>query len=102
MYTTKQDEIIAVLPVGHGDGYVRKPGGEVLVNGKRVPVVGKFCMDQMMISLPEMVPLGTEVVLVGEQGDDVITPQELANRWGSSTTVATNVNKRVPRVYVRD
>jgi alanine racemase len=59
-------------------------------------------MDQMMISLPEMVPLGTEVVLVGEQGDEVITPQELAKRWGASTVTATNANKRIPRVYVRD
>jgi len=101
-YTTRQDEVIGVLPVGHGDGYMRMPGGEVLVGGQRAPIVGKICMDQMMVSLPQMVPLGTEVVLVGEQGDAVISPQELADRWGSSTTAATNINKRVPRVFVRD
>jgi alanine racemase len=101
-YTTHQDEIIGVLNVGHGDGYLRLPGGSVLVNGQRCPIVGRICMDQMMVSLPEMVLLGTEAVLVGEQGDAAIPAQELSKRWGSSTTAVTNINKRVPRLYVRD
>ncbi len=101
-YTTQADEIIGVLPVGHGDGYLRIPGGAVLVDEQRAPIVGKICMDQMMVSLPAMYPLGTEVVLVGEQGQAVIPPQELARRWGSATTAVTNVNKRIPRVYLQD
>ncbi|MCJ7622178.1 MAG: alanine racemase [Anaerolineaceae bacterium] len=101
-YETSEGEVIGVVPVGHGDGFLRNPGNEVLVDGRKVPVVGKVCMDQSMISLPKMYPLGTEVVLVGEQGDERITPQEVARRWGSSTTAATNINQRVPRVYIRD
>jgi alanine racemase len=101
-YMTRKDEVIGVVPVGHGDGYLRIPGGEVLIEGRRVPIVGKICMDQMMVSLPRMVPLGTTVVLVGEQESAVIAPQELARRWGSATTAVTNVNKRIPRIYVRD
>jgi alanine racemase len=101
-YMTRKNEVIGVVPVGHGDGYLRIPGGEVLQDGHRVPIVGKICMDQMMVSLPRMVPLGTTVVLVGEQEGGVIAPQELARRWGSATTAVTNVNKRIPRIYVRD
>ncbi|MCE5208482.1 MAG: alanine racemase [Chloroflexi bacterium] len=101
-YTTHKDEIIGVLNVGHGDGYLRIPGGSVLVEGRRCPIVGKICMDQMMVSLPHEYPLGTEAVLIGEQGDAVIPPQELARRWASATTFVTNVNRRIPRVYLRD
>jgi alanine racemase len=101
-YTTREDEIIGVINVGHGDGYQRKPGGSVLVEGQRVPIVGKICMDQMMVSLPRVYPIGTEVVLAGRQGDTLIPPQELALRWGTITASVTNVNKRVPRVYLRE
>lgn len=101
-YMTRKNEVIGVVPVGHGDGYLRIPGGEVLLEGHRVPIAGKICMDQMMVSLPRMVPLGTTVVLVGEQEGGVIAPQELARRWGSATTAVTNANKRIPRVYIRD
>lgn len=101
-YEASEGEVIGVVPVGHGDGFLRMPGNEVLVDGRKVPVVGKVCMDQFMISLPKMCPLGTEVVLVGEQGDESISPQEVARRWGSSTTVATNISQRVPRVYIRN
>ena len=101
-YETYEGEVIGVVPVGHGDGFLRMPGNEVLVGGRKAPVVGKVCMDQFMISLPKMYPLGTEVVLVGEQRGQRISPQEVARRWGSSTTAATNINQRVPRLYVRD
>jgi alanine racemase len=101
-YKAQQDEIIGVLNVGHGDGYRRKPGGSVLVEGQRVPIVGKICMDQMMVSLPRMLPLETEVVLVGRQGDAFIPAQELARRWEVITAAVTNVIKRTPRVYIRE
>lgn len=99
-YVTKADEIIGALNVGHGDGYLRLPGGSVLVEGVRCPIVGKICMDQMMVSLPKAYPIGAEAVLIGEQAGAVIPPQELARRWSSATTFVTNVNKRVPRVYL--
>ncbi len=101
-YVTQQDEIIGALNVGHGDGYLRLPGGSVLVEGQRCPIVGKICMDQMMVSLPKAYPIGTEAVLIGEQDGAVIPPQELAKRWSSATTFVTNVNKRIPRVYLTE
>ncbi len=98
-YITREGEIIGVVPVGHGDGFFRSPENEVLIDGKKVPVVGVVCMDQFMVSLPEMYPIGTEVVMVGTQGDQRITPEEVGRRWKTSASVATEIKKRVPRIY---
>ena len=100
-YTTREGEIIGVVPVGHGDGFLRSPENEVLVDGKKVPVVGLVCMDQFMLSLPEFYPIGTEVVLVGTQGDQRITPEEVGRRWKTSASAATEIKKRVPRIYFK-
>jgi alanine racemase len=98
-YTTQEGEVIGVVPAGHGDGFLRHPKNEVLINGKRAPVVGKVCLDQMMIHLPEMMPIGTEVVLFGSQGDETIGVEEAAHRWGISLSKATVIHPRVPRIY---
>ena len=100
-YETREGEIIGVVPVGHGDGFLRSPGNEVLINGRKVPVVGQVCMDQFMVSLPEVFPIGTEVVLVGRQGDQRITPEEVGRRWKTSASAATEIKKRVPRIYLK-
>jgi alanine racemase len=102
-YTLEKDGYIGTLPVGYGDGYRRKMGNHVLIGGTRVPVVGSECMDQMMILLDKPYPVGTEVVLVGTQGKESIFVEDLCLVWKTiEVDLTTNVNFRVPRVYVRD
>ena len=91
-----------MVPVGYGDGYRRVPGNEVLIGGKRVPVVGKVCMDQLMVHLGELpeAAIGDEVVLLGTQGEQEITASELAQKWGTiNYEMACDLNARVPRFY---
>lgn len=96
---------IAVIPVGYGDGFRRAPHnfGEVLVRGRRAPVVGNVCMDQSMIDVTHIpdVQLDDEVVLIGRQGDEVITADEIAARLGTiNYEVVTALTARPTRVYV--
>ncbi|WP_310551521.1 alanine racemase [Paenibacillus glufosinatiresistens] len=109
-YTADSGERIATLPVGYADGYSRMLSGkaEVLIRGRRVPVVGTICMDQCMISLKslseeaEHIKAGEEVVLIGSQGDAVITADELADQLGTiHYEVTCMIQARVPRVYAR-
>jgi len=101
-YTTSQDEIIGVLSVGFGDGLRRVTGYEVLISGQRVPVVGFTCMDQIMVRLPREYPLYEEVVIVGSQGNETISIEDLAAVCGTvHVDMTTLINQRVPRVYYR-
>ena len=83
-FITKRNSRIGVLPLGYADGYNRlfSNNGAVLVRGRRVPVVGRVCMDLTMIDLTEIedVREGEEVVIMGQQGDETITAHELAQR----------------------
>jgi alanine racemase len=101
-YVTGKTERIGVVPVGYGDGYRRVSGNTVLVAGREVPVVGRVCMDQIMIQL-DQVPdarAGDEVVLVGEQGQARISVDDLARRWGTfNYEVVCGLSARIPRVY---
>jgi alanine racemase len=96
---------IITLPVGYGDGYVRalSSRASVLVAGERRPVVGRVCMDQVMVSLGAdgTAYNGDEVVLLGAQGDARITVEELA-AWAGTIPheVLTSINTRVPRIYL--
>jgi alanine racemase len=102
-YKTTAEEWIGALPLGYGDGFRRVTNNEVLIGGMRVPVVGRVCMDQCMIRLPRRFPLGEEVVVIGEQGDQAIWPEDLAARWKTTQVdVTANINVRVPRVFTRD
>lgn len=110
-YFTDSDEYIATLPVGYADGYSRMLTGkaEVLIRGRRVPVVGTICMDQCMVSLKsfaeeaEQIKAGEEVVLIGRQADVMITADELALQLGTiHYEVICMLAHRVPRVYVRE
>jgi alanine racemase len=101
-YVTKDYEKVGVVPVGYGDGYRRVPGNEVLIGGKRVPVVGKVCMDQLMVQLDELpdAARGDEVVLLGTQGEEEITASELAHKWKTiNYEVTCALSARVPRFY---
>lgn len=99
-YHTRAGEWIGVAPVGYGDGYQRAPGNVVLIGGQRVPVVGRVCMDQILVSLPRHYPPGEEIVLVGAQGSERITQEEVQARWRCSFSAVTLVQPRVPRVYL--
>ena len=94
---------IAVLPVGYADGFRRAPTnwGEVLVRGQRAPLIGRVCMDQSMIDVTHIpgVRQGDEVVLIGRQGDDELTADEVARRLGTiAYEVTSELLARVPRI----
>ncbi|QRN84694.1 alanine racemase [Clostridia bacterium] len=105
-YTTTRDSVIATLPLGYADGYPRilSNRGSVLIKGKRAPIVGSICMDQMMIDVTDIqgVELGNEVVLYGveEETGASLPVSELAGLTGSiNYEILTGLSERVPRVY---
>lgn len=104
-FITDRDSVIAVLPVGYGDGLNRGLSNnmEVLVQGKRAPQVGTICMDLTLIDVTDIegVQCEDEVVLFGQQGNEIITVDEMAERCGTiSYEILCNVSERVPRVYL--
>ncbi len=97
-------ERIATIPVGYADGYPRSLSnkGSVLIHGKRAPIVGRICMDMFMVNIAgiEGVSCGDPVTLIGRDGDEEITLEELASRSGRfNYEFACDIGKRVPRVY---
>lgn len=108
---TSSEERIGTLPIGYADGYSRMLSGkvEVLIRGRRVPVLGTICMDQCMVSLQsfaedaEEIQTGEEVVLIGQQSGEIIAADELASKLGTiHYEVICMIADRVPRVYMRD
>jgi alanine racemase len=102
-YITTEPERVAVLPVGYADGFRRGPAnwGEVLLHGQRAPIRGRVCMDQTIVSVQHIpqARAGDEVVLLGAQGNDRITAEEVALRLGTSNyEVVSALLARVPRV----
>ncbi len=103
VYETKGHERIGVMPVGYGDGYRRIDNQQVLVRGKRVNVVGRVCMDQCMLQLDDVpeARVGDEVVLIGSQGDETISVDEVADRWSTiNYEVVCGLADRLPRIYL--
>ncbi|MFS0594822.1 alanine racemase [Cytobacillus horneckiae] len=102
-YEAKEEEWIGTLPIGYADGWIRKLSAqEVLVNGERVPIVGRICMDQCMIKLPSELPIGTQVTLIGKQEQTVISVNEIAKTLETiNYEVTCQVSNRVPRVYTK-
>lgn len=94
-------EWIGTLPIGYADGWLRHMQGfNVLVNGKKCEIVGRVCMDQCMIRLPEYVPDGTEVTLVGESQGEAITLQMIAEHLSTiHYEVACTFSQRIDREY---
>jgi len=100
-YLTQGEDLIGVVPVGYGDGLRRVPGNTVLVGGHRCAVVGRLCLDQLMVRLPQPFPEGEEVVLVGRQHRETIAIHDLAALYGTTQVdVATHLHARVPRLSV--
>ena len=96
---------IVTIPAGYGDGYFRALSnqGEVIIGGRRHPIVGRICMDQFMVDIgPEGTAYnGDEVTLMGSVGDTRVSAEDIA-AWADTIPyeVLTNINSRVPRVYV--
>jgi alanine racemase len=103
-YVTPAAETVATLPVGYADGFPRSLSGrgEVLVRGRRAPVRGRVCMDQIVVSVDAIpgVQVGDEVVLIGAQGCDVLTADDLAAAAGTiSYEILCGIGRRVPRLH---
>jgi alanine racemase len=97
---------VVTVPVGYGDGYFRAMSGkaQVLIKGQRYPVVGTICMDQFMVNIEHDSAFNEdEIILVGQSGEQHITVEELAS-WAGTIPyeILTNINTRVPRVYLQD
>jgi len=103
-FVTKRKSIIATIPVGYADGYNRKLSnqGEVLINGRRAPVVGRVCMDTTMVDVTDVpgVNYTSEVVIMGRQGREHITADDIAEKTGTIPyEVLTSVGQRIKRIY---
>ena len=104
-YITKKDSIVAAIPIGYGDGYPRSLSnkGEVLIRGQRAKVAGAICMDITMLDVTHIkgVEQGDEAVLIGKQGNDEITADEVAEKAGTiSYEILCGITSRVPRIYI--
>lgn len=105
-YVTMSERKIATVPVGYADGYPRclSNKADVLIAGKRCPIVGRVCMDQMMVDVSNIdsVSVGDKVVLMGAMGDEFISCDELANAAGTvNYELVCSISRRVPRVYLK-
>jgi len=102
-FVTKKESRIATLPVGYADGVPRSLSnrGQVLVSGKRCPIIGRVTMDQIMVDVTGLpVRVGEPAVLVGAQQKEKITIGEMAKKAGTiSYEIFCGISKRVPRVY---
>lgn len=103
-FVTRRKTRIATIPVGYGDGYPRMLSnkGKVMVRGRKAPIIGRVCMDLTMVDVTDVpgVRQGDEVVLMGRQGREEITSDDLAG-WAETVPyeVFTGLGKRIPRVY---
>ena len=96
---------IATVTIGYADGYSRllSSKGEILVHGKRCKITGRVCMDQLMIDVSDVpeAKAGDIVTLIGKEGDDRITADDLAQIYGTiGYEVVCGISKRVPRIYI--
>ncbi len=106
-YVTDRPTVVATIPVGYADGYRRSLSGKfyVLIRGRRAPILGRICMDQMMVDVTDIpgVSLNDKVVLVGRDGDEVITMEAIAAAAGSfNYEFVCGISRRVPRLYRKD
>lgn len=104
-YITKKREKIATIPLGYADGYSRllSNQADVLIRGQRAPIRGRICMDQFMVGVDQIdnLKLGDEVVLIGNQGKEKITADELAEKCMTiNYEIVSKITQRVPRVYM--
>ena len=106
-YTAPDKRKIATIPVGYADGFIRAYAkeGKVLIKGKFAPIVGRICMDQFMVDVTDIddVKINDEVVLMGTQGENSITADDIAKALNTiNYEVFCTLSKRVPRQYIRN
>lgn len=106
-FRTERDSVIATLPIGYADGYIRGLYGkaQVIINGKLAPVVGKICMDQCMVDVTDIGPVnvGDEVILLGEDNGIKNNADDMANMLDTiNYEVLCMIGRRVPRIYIKD
>jgi alanine racemase len=99
------DTRIVTIPIGYGDGYLRALSnrGYALVRGIKYPIVGKICMDQMMVDISPQGEAynGDEVVLIGQQGEESLSVEDLAAFIETTPhEILVSLNQRIPRVVV--
>ncbi|XXM71546.1 alanine racemase [Lysinibacillus sphaericus] len=103
-YEAAGNEWIGTIPIGYADGWIRKlQGQEVIVDGKRSPIVGRICMDQCMISLPRPLKTGEKATLIGRDGNEAVTIDEIAGKLETiNYEIPCIISARVPRIYIKD
>ncbi len=107
-YFAEKDVRVATVPIGYADGYTRmlsEKGADVLINGKRCPIIGRICMDQLMVLVDEdeKINIGDTVVLIGKYGDECISVDEIAEKRNTiNYEVICDLGARVPRVYIKN
>ena len=104
-FTAKRKTTIATIGIGYGDGYPRKLSGkaDVLLHGKRAPICGRVCMDQLMVDVTDIpdVKEEDEAVLIGRDGNEVITVEELSALADTfNYEFVCDLGKRIPRIYI--
>ncbi len=106
-YVTTKTTVVATVPVGYADGYRRALSGRfyVLIRGKKAPILGRICMDQMMVDVTDIpgVTVGDQVVLLGTDGECTITVEEIAAAADTfNYEFVCGISRRVPRYYLQD
>lgn len=104
-FELQKETLVATIPVGYGDGYNRlqSNNGYVICQGKKLPIIGKICMDQFMVDASQIPDLktGDDVILLGEAEGVSITVTEMAKHWGTiEHEVTCGIAARVPRIYI--
>ncbi len=106
-FVTERETVVATIPVGYADGYRRSLSGRfhVLIRGEKAQILGRVCMDQLMVDVTHIpgVEPGDKVVLIGAQGENTITMEDIAQAAGSfNYEFVCGISRRVPRLYRRN
>ena len=103
-YKVNRDSVIAVIPIGYGDGLPRilSSNGSVLIKGQKCPIVGRICMDQMLVDVSEISDISDNdlVTVIGQDGTEEIRVEEIALEANTiSNEILSRLGSRLPRIY---